>query len=131
MISIESLKESLVGSTVSDLEEAINYFNEQIRLQKDTELAEIDRQMAELQVKHDQEMAKLQAKRDAIRPPQKKNGTRVYKEIINPNNRDQRYTTGPHPIWLTQMLKDALGDTYGDKAAKAALINQWKNGGAE
>ena len=131
MISIESLKDVLTGSTVSDLEEAINYFNEQIELQKDTELAEIDRQMAELQAKHDQEMAKLQAKRDAIRPPQKKNGTRIYKEIVNPNNPEQKYSTGPHPIWLQEMLKKELGDRYGDKAAKAALINQWKNGGAE
>lgn len=124
MFTLDVVIEALADATVDDLGEVFQYCSQQIDRHWDAEVAEIDEQMA-----------KLKARRDVIRPPEiesvanYKTGRRTYKEIVNPNNPDEVYRTGPHPAWLTQMLKEELGDKYGDKVEMALLISLWKKVG--
>lgn len=122
--------------TIDDVQKVIGHCMEMIDRHYDAEVEEIDQKMAEMKAEYDREMAELRSRRNVIRPPESKpivfpKATRNYREIVNPNNPSQVYKTGPRPDWLEDLLREHLGDGYGNKVEEASLMSLWRNGGVQ
>jgi len=116
---VDDIKEKMDALNIMEIREIIDYGCELVKEREEKELSELDRQIAE-----------LMEKRNAIKPvhPEVKSEATGKRRDIKPLRLTDGslYTVGKRPKLLDEMLKEALGDKYGDRGAEIEQIRKWK-----
>ena len=116
---VDDIKEKMNALDIVEIREIIDYGSELIKEREEKEVSELDRQIAE-----------LMEKRNAIKPvhPEVELETTGKKRDIKSLKLTDGtfYTVGKRPKLLDDMLKESLGDKYGDRGAEIEQIRKWK-----